>query len=99
MPQQTSAGGGLKILGIASVALGCLIYLASGGADGGPSLFLALPFLIGGMLLTTMLLEVYLKLFASRRLQNQSVRKCFGGRIFADCEILIGQRSYGPECV
>ena len=45
MPQQTSAGGGLKLLGVALIILGGVIYVASGGVDENPSAFLAIPFI------------------------------------------------------
>lgn len=51
MPQQTSAGGGLKALGIALIIVGGVIYVASGGVDENPSAFLAIPFIGGGILL------------------------------------------------
>ncbi len=51
MPQQTSAGGGLKLLGVALIILGGVIYVASGGVDENPSAFLAIPVIAGGILL------------------------------------------------
>src|SRR5262249_59245551 len=45
MPQQTSAGSGLKLVGIALVIFGGVIYVASGGVDENPSAFLAIPFI------------------------------------------------------
>jgi hypothetical protein len=52
MSQQiSSGGGGLKIFGIALIILGGLIYLAVGGVDESPSAFLAIPFIVGGILL------------------------------------------------
>lgn len=58
VPQQTSAGGRLKVLGIVLIILGGVIYVAgglinvaSGGDDENPSAFLALPLIIGGILL------------------------------------------------
>ena len=51
MPQQQSAGGGLKVFGIVLMILGGVIYVASGGVDESFSAFLALPLIFGGMLL------------------------------------------------
>jgi len=48
--QQTTSGGGLKILGIALIIVGGLIYLALGGVDENPSALLAIPLIVGGIL-------------------------------------------------
>ena len=50
MSQQTASGGGMKILGIALMILGGVIYVAVGGADESPSALLAVPLIVGGIL-------------------------------------------------
>jgi len=50
MSQQGSPARGLKILGIALIAIGGLIYLASGGADESLFSLVAIPFLLAGIL-------------------------------------------------